>query len=350
VGWTTNLSDTGVLVNGAGVTAYGLFVEHFQKFNVLWNGERGRTVFFQNEMPYDPPDQAAWSHDGVLGFAAYKVADNVRQHEAWATGAYCFFQVNPSIHATRAFEVPVTAGVKFHDLLTVSLGGVGTIDHVINDTGAAAQGSSTIPVKVVGFHAVPGPCDPAVLVDQERRADDAGDGLPVHHLLAVGAVGLGRAVAGVAEQGELEAVLAAKALVAGAAVCRDADHIDVEAAKCREGLVELAGFLGAAGRVVLRIEVDDDPASLEAVEVDQTLVLVGQPEGRGGVAGVQTDAHRAFLIATPYRTRRSPCAARWLLTSVVPGADGSLTLIEHASIAPQTVSSAARLEGRILGG
>ena len=74
-----------------------------------------------------------------------------RQHEAWATGAYCFFQVNPSIHATRAFEVPVTAGVKFHDLLTVSLGGVGTIDHVINDTGAAAQGSSTIPVNVVGF-------------------------------------------------------------------------------------------------------------------------------------------------------------------------------------------------------
>jgi len=35
---------------------------------------------------------------------------------------------------------------------------------------------------------------------------------------------------------------------------------------------------------------------------------------------------------------------------VVPGADGSLTLIEHASIAPQTVSSAARPERRILGG
>ena len=45
----------------------------------------------------------------------------------------------------------MTAGVKFHDLLTLSLGGVGTIDHVINDTGAAAQGSSTIPVNVVGF-------------------------------------------------------------------------------------------------------------------------------------------------------------------------------------------------------
>jgi hypothetical protein len=151
VGWTSNTSDTGVLVSGDDVTMYGLFVEHFQKFNVLWNGENGRTVFFQNEMPYDPPNQAAWTHDGVLGFAAYKVADTVERHEGWALGAYCFFHVDPTIHASRAFEAPVTPGVKFHDLLTVSLGGVGVIDHVINDTGAAAQGSNTIPVNVVSF-------------------------------------------------------------------------------------------------------------------------------------------------------------------------------------------------------
>jgi hypothetical protein len=151
VGWTSNTSDTGVVVNGAGVTMYGLFVEHFQKFNVLWNGENGRTVFFQNEMPYDPPDQASWEHDGILGWAAYKVAGTVRTHQAWATGSYCFFHVNPTIHASHAFEAPVTPGVQFHDLLTVSLGGVGTIDHVVNDTGAAAMGSSTIPVNVVSF-------------------------------------------------------------------------------------------------------------------------------------------------------------------------------------------------------
>jgi hypothetical protein len=151
VGWTSNTSDTGVLVNGDDVTMYGLLVEHFQKFNVLWNGENGRTVFFQNEMPYDPPDQASWSHDGLLGWAAYKVADSVTQHEGWALGSYCFFHVNPTIHASHSFEAPVTAGVRFHDLLTVSLGGVGVIDHVINDTGAAAQGSATIPVNLVSF-------------------------------------------------------------------------------------------------------------------------------------------------------------------------------------------------------
>jgi hypothetical protein len=151
VGWTVNTADTGLVVNGDDVTAYGLFVEHYQRYDVIWNGERGRTIFFQNEMPYDPPDQAAWAHDGVNGFAAYKVADNVQTHEAWGLGSYCFFTVNPSIHATRAFEVPVAPGVKLHDILTVSLGGVGTIDHVVNDTGAAAQGAATIPVNLVSF-------------------------------------------------------------------------------------------------------------------------------------------------------------------------------------------------------
>jgi hypothetical protein len=151
VGWTVNTADTGVVVNGDDVTAYGLFVEHYQRYNVIWNGENGRTIFFQNELPYDPPNQAAWTHDGVNGFAAYKVADDVKTHEGWGLGSYCFFNVDPTIHAARAFEVPVTPGVKLHDILTVSLGGVGTIDHVVNDTGAAAQGAATIPVNIVSF-------------------------------------------------------------------------------------------------------------------------------------------------------------------------------------------------------
>ena len=151
VGWTVNTADTGIVVNGDDVTAYGLFVEHYQKYEVIWNGERGRTIMFQNEFPYDPPNQAAWTHDGINGFAAYKVADSVKTHEAWGLGSYCFFNVDPTIHAAHSFEVPDTPGVKLHDILTVSLGGVGTIDHVVNDTGAAAQGSSTIPVNIVSY-------------------------------------------------------------------------------------------------------------------------------------------------------------------------------------------------------
>jgi hypothetical protein len=133
-GWTLNTADTGVIVNGDNVTATGLFVEHYQKHNVVWNGENGRTIFFQNELPYDPPDQEAYRRDGVLGWAAYKVADRVAKHEVWGAASYVFFNVNPTIHATRGFEVPVTPGVRMRHLLTVNLG-AGTIDRVVNDTG-----------------------------------------------------------------------------------------------------------------------------------------------------------------------------------------------------------------------
>ncbi len=150
IGWTVNTADTGVIVNGNDVLALGLFVEHYQKYQVIWNGQRGRTIFFQNEMPYDPPTQAAW-RTGQNGYAAYKVADNVTTHEAWGVGSYCYFNVNPSIVAARGFEVPNTPGVRFHSILTVSLGGNGVITNVINTTGAPAQGTATIPSKVVNY-------------------------------------------------------------------------------------------------------------------------------------------------------------------------------------------------------
>jgi hypothetical protein len=144
VGWEINTADTGLIVNGDNVTAYGLFVEHYQKYNLIWNGENGKTIFFQNEMPYDPPDQASWQHDGILGYAAYKVADTVQNHEAWGMGSYSYFNQGVDIHATRAFEVPLTAGVKLHSILTVFLNGSGGIDHVVNDTGAAVNNTNQV--------------------------------------------------------------------------------------------------------------------------------------------------------------------------------------------------------------
>ena len=149
-GWTVNPANQGLVVNGDGVTGYGLFVEHYQKYDLTWNGNGGKAVFFQNEMPYDPPSQSAW-RTGANGYAAYKVGAKVTTHEAWGLGSYCYFNVDPSIHADRGFEVPDVPGVKMHDLSTVSLGGVGTIDHVINSTGGAAQGTATVPVTVTTY-------------------------------------------------------------------------------------------------------------------------------------------------------------------------------------------------------
>ena len=79
--WNTNTGRNGVIVNGDNVTATGLFVEHFQQYNTLWNGENGRRILYQNELPYDPPTQADWTHDGVDGWAGYKVGDEVKTHQ-----------------------------------------------------------------------------------------------------------------------------------------------------------------------------------------------------------------------------------------------------------------------------
>ncbi|WP_240677485.1 RICIN domain-containing protein [Actinacidiphila soli] len=144
VGWTTNTADNGVVVNGNNVTAYGLFVEHFQKTQVIWNGNGGRTYFFQNEMPYDPPDQASWMNGSAKGYPAYKVGASVTTHEAWGLGSYCYFSSNSSVVADHAFEVPNVSGVKFHDMVTVSLGGVGTISHIINSTGGPSNSSTNV--------------------------------------------------------------------------------------------------------------------------------------------------------------------------------------------------------------
>jgi hypothetical protein len=156
VGWTDNTADTGLVVTGNNVTAYGLFIEHYQKYEVLWLGNGGTDIFFQNEMPYDPPSQAAWMEaPGVDGWAAFKVANQVTRFSGYGLGSYSFFNQGVNIYAANAFEVPTTlTPSSLHDLLTIflSTAGSGGIQNVIDNTG----GSSTIanpdtPVTVVSF-------------------------------------------------------------------------------------------------------------------------------------------------------------------------------------------------------
>ncbi|MEU8629004.1 discoidin domain-containing protein [Streptomyces sp. NPDC048669] len=151
IGWETNRSDYGLQVNGDDVLATGLFVEHFNKYDVRWSGERGKTIFFQNEKAYDAPNQAAIQNGDTKGYAAYKVDDSVTTHEGWGLGSYCYFNVDPTIRQDHGFEAPVKPGVKFHDLLVVSLGGQGQYEHVINNTGSPTSGTDTIPSQVVSF-------------------------------------------------------------------------------------------------------------------------------------------------------------------------------------------------------
>ncbi len=156
VGWTSNLSSNGLVVNGNNVTAYGLFVEHHQEFQVLWNGEHGRTYFYQSEIPYDPPDQASYSSgvdakvQRINGWASYKVAAGVVSHEAWVLGVYSVFR-HPNVVLTRGIEVPTTPDLRFHHLITIALDNLGEISHIIDDAGGAATPQPRIIQKLPEF-------------------------------------------------------------------------------------------------------------------------------------------------------------------------------------------------------
>ncbi len=142
--WTTNPTKNGLVVNGRDVTIYGLFNEHHEEYQTLWNGNGGRVYFYQSEMPYDVPTQSAWMSHGTLnGYASYKVADSVTRHEAWGLGVYCFFRDAPA-RAERGIEAPVAKGIKLHHMTSIWLSGQpgSEISHVINTLGARVYANS----------------------------------------------------------------------------------------------------------------------------------------------------------------------------------------------------------------
>ena len=149
VGWTENTCDTGLRVEGDDVTLYGLFVEHTQKHQTIWNGERGRVYFYQSEMPYDPPSQEAWRSPSGDGFASYKVGEKVKTHEAWGLGVYHVFK-KAAVVADNAIETSAGPGIKMHHMLTFRLGGGkpgSGIRHVINGKGGETITSQKATVK-----------------------------------------------------------------------------------------------------------------------------------------------------------------------------------------------------------
>jgi hypothetical protein len=139
-GWSNNKGRNGLIVNGDRVHFYGLFVEHYQEYQTIWNGEGGKVYFYQSELPYDPPAQEEWKHGDVNGWASYKVGDAVKTHEAWGLGVYCAFR-SPAIQSDHAIEAPAVAGVKIRHAVSIWLNGAeGTgIGNVLNGTGGAVS-------------------------------------------------------------------------------------------------------------------------------------------------------------------------------------------------------------------
>ena len=145
VGWTANPSQNGLVVNGNNVTIYGLFNEHHEQYQTVWNGNWGRVYFYQSELPYDAPNQSSWTHNGVNGYASYKVANTVTSHQAYGLGVYGVFQTS-NVKCFNTIETPTNQQVNVHDMINVLIEAQSgsQMTHIINGTGATlTSGNST---------------------------------------------------------------------------------------------------------------------------------------------------------------------------------------------------------------
>lgn len=136
VGWDKNATNTGIVVNGNNVTTYALMVEHFEKYQTIWNGNAGRIYMYQSEIPYDVPSQEVWkSHSGAInGYSSIKVADEVTDFEGYGIGIYLFNRDVPVV-LHSAMEVPDHKDVKVTNIITVMLTGHPGMEHIINEAG-----------------------------------------------------------------------------------------------------------------------------------------------------------------------------------------------------------------------
>jgi hypothetical protein len=144
------------VVTGNNVTAYGLAVEHYQKSQVVWSGQGGTDVFFQNELPCDVPAQADWNESAVFsGYPAFQVGSGVKTFQGYGMGSYVvFIDTTATLSDTEAFQVPQAAGVQFHNVFDLWIGGSGGLNSVINGVGGPATDTTDAnhaPVDVASY-------------------------------------------------------------------------------------------------------------------------------------------------------------------------------------------------------
>ncbi len=143
VGWNKNRCANGLIVNGNDVIIYGLFNEHSQEYQTIWNGENGRVYFYQSEMPYDPPSVDIWKHGDTCGYASYKVAGHVKVHHAWGLGIYNVFYDAPII-VDQAIETPPALEDSLYHKVIFWLNGnkESIVKSIINGRGGSVNASN----------------------------------------------------------------------------------------------------------------------------------------------------------------------------------------------------------------
>jgi glycerophosphoryl diester phosphodiesterase len=190
VGWTVNTAAHGLIVNGNNVTALGLAVEHYQQEQVLWNGNNGTTIFYQSELPYDPPNQAAWTNGIQNGYPSYVVSPgSACTHSAYGLGIYSFFNLGVNIIDDNAITVPNVNGINITDAGTVFLNGSGQISNVVNGTGGPANSSKSGTLNPLTAYEPIGPCTSTALPVGSTVPEETISNSNPHNLDAVNVMG-----------------------------------------------------------------------------------------------------------------------------------------------------------------
>ena len=126
--WTASSGNTGAIVNGDHNTWQGIWLEHFKKTEITWNGEYGNVEFLENErpltVPYDNPGEIGvqphvWKMSADFdGYPALAITPTVHHFrldgfQSWSrlgNGCYC--------NVTSVITTPLKPGVTFHALFT----------------------------------------------------------------------------------------------------------------------------------------------------------------------------------------------------------------------------------------
>jgi len=76
--------------------------------------------------------------------SSINAANSVTAFQGYGLGVHCYFSTNSGVVSANALTPPTSSGVQWHDMVTVSLGGVGTISHIIDNTGGTVNSGSTV--------------------------------------------------------------------------------------------------------------------------------------------------------------------------------------------------------------
>lgn len=119
-----NPADHGIIIDGNGVIAAGLQVEHFDKENIIWNGNDGKLCMFQNEIPY---------YGSSFDTPVFVI--NGRGFIGYSFGIYCYFK-NSVVTVDHAIRITSNANdAKINGCFTKWLNGTtgSKISHIIYD-------------------------------------------------------------------------------------------------------------------------------------------------------------------------------------------------------------------------